>query len=696
MSLNGVLSTGTSGLIAAQVGLSTVSDNIANVNTEGYARKEAAQDVRIVGGQGVGVQVSEVRRIADSFLSQEFRIAAAESGRFETMDELQQQLTALLGDPTQDRTLVSRLDDIFNAAAALANNPETTAARNTMLDALQRLDEDLNLVSDGVRDLQRQADQRIGDTVQTINDLIEQIDSLNREISRLPDTADSNALEDQRARKLDELGALMDIRTFELGNGILAVSTNAGLPLVDHAARRLVHVPNDAAIAGQTFPQLTIERIDPATGQASAVNGTIDSSIRSGELRGLLDIRDTNLNDLAVELGAMAGQVADELNRVHNDFTAVPPPATLTGRNTGAVATDPHGFTGIATFHTFDASNAVTASATIDFGAIGGTVQDVITAVNAGLGGQGTLSLTNGVMSFAAAGAASGVAIQQDATTPSDNGGRGFSHRFGLNDLVSTGTGPTFDTGLTAATNHGMTGEMTLSLIGPANQRAITTTVDFAAIGGTVGDMVNQLNTNFSGLVTFALDGAGKLTATPASAASAFRVEVLADNSARGTTGVSASDLFGLGSAAVASVASGFGVSSAVAGNPEGIALASVNAAGTPAVGIGDNAGAIALQDLGSTESRFDGAGRLPAMTATLSEIGSELLGRVGQAARDISIRAEDRLALRDELSERVSEVSGVNLDEEMTRLITFQTAFNASARVISATQEMFDALLRI
>ena len=83
-------------------------------------------------------------------------------------------------------------------------------------------------------------------------------------------------------------------------------------------------------------------------------------------------------------------------------------------------------------------------------------------------------------------------------------------------------------------------------------------------------------------------------------------------------------------------------------------------------------------------------------MTATLSEIGSELMGRVGQAANDISIRAEDRLALRDELSERVSEVSGVNLDEEMTRLITFQTAFNASARVISATQEMFDALLRL
>lgn len=696
MSLNGIISNSTSGLIAAQVGLSTVSDNIANVNTEGYARKEARQDNRVIGGQGIGVQVTEVRRIADTFLSQEFRIAAAESGRFEAMEELQQQMTALLGDPTKDRTLVSRLDDIFNAAAALANNPDTTATRNATLDALQRLDEDIDLVADGIRDLQRQADQRVGDTVQTINDLIEQIDGLNREISKRPDGADSNALLDQRARKLDELGELVDIRTFDLGQGMLAVSTNAGLPLVDHAARRIVHVPNDAAIAGQTFPQLTIERVDPATGAATAVNGTIDSNIRSGSLRGLMDIRDTNLNDLAVELGAMTGHIADELNRVHNEFTAVPPPAALVGRNTGALATDPHGFTGIASFHAFDANNAVTATATIDFGAIGGTVQDAITAVNAGLGGQGTLSLTNGVMTFAASGAATGVAVQQDATTPSDNGGRGFAHRFGLNDLVSTGSGPNFDTGLTAATGHGFSGEITLSLVGPANQRAITTTVDMAAIGGTVGDLVAQLNTNFSGLVTFALDAAGKLSATPASVASSFRVAVLADNTARGTTGVSAADMFGLGSASVAGVASGFEIASAVAGNPERIALASVSASGTPAVGVGDNAGALAFQTLGNNEGRFDGAGRLPAMTATLSEIGAEFLGRAGQAAKDISVRAEDRLALRDELSERVSEVSGVNLDEEMTNLITFQTAFNASARVISATQEMFDALLRI
>ncbi|MDF1719747.1 MAG: flagellar hook-associated protein FlgK [Minwuia sp.] len=696
MSLNGILSTGTSGLLAAQVGLSTVSDNIANVNTEGYARKEARQDNRVIGGQSTGVQVSEVRRIADSFLSQEFRIAAAESGRFEAMDELQQQMTALLGDPTQDRTLVSRLDDVFNAAAALANNPETTATRNATLDALQRLDEDIDLVASGARDLQRQADQRVGDTVDTINELIAQIDSLNRDIGKRLEGSDNNALLDQRARKLDELGELIDIRTFDLGQGKLAVSTNAGLPLVDQAARRIVHVPNDAANAGQTFPQLTIERVDSATGQATAVNGTIDSSIRSGTLRGLMDIRDTTLNDLAVELGAMTGHVADELNRIHNDFTAVPPPAEMVGRNTGALATDPHGFTGIATFHAFDGNNAVTASATIDFGAIGGTVQDAINAVNTGLGGQGTLSLTNGTMTFSAAGAASGVAIQQDATTPSDNGGRGFAHRFGLNDLVRTGTGPTFDTGLTAATGHGFTGEMTLSLVGPANQRAITTTIDMAAIGGTVGDLVTQLNTSFSGLVDFSLDSAGKLSATPASVASSFRVEVLADNTARGATGASAANLFGLGSASVASIASGFSVASAIAGNPEGISLASIDASRSPAIGAGDNAGAQALQTLGNAEARFDGAGRLPAMTATLSEISSEFLGRAGQAAKDISVRAEDRLALRDELSQRVSEVSGVNLDEEMTNLITFQTAFNASARVISATQEMFDALLRI
>ena len=55
-----------------------------------------------------------------------------------------------------------------------------------------------------------------------------------------------------------------------------------------------------------------------------------------------------------------------------------------------------------------------------------------------------------------------------------------------------------------------------------------------------------------------------------------------------------------------------------------------------------------------------------------------------------------DRDAYRDEIKARVSDLSGVNVDEEMANLLLFQNAFAAAARIIAAVQEMFDDLLRV
>ena len=58
---------------------------------------------------------------------------------------------------------------------------------------------------------------------------------------------------------------------------------------------------------------------------------------------------------------------------------------------------------------------------------------------------------------------ANGVAIADDATTPSNKAGRGFSHYFGLNDLVSSDRPAFYDNGLTAASPHGFTAGETLT-----------------------------------------------------------------------------------------------------------------------------------------------------------------------------------------------------------------------------------------
>jgi flagellar hook-associated protein 1 FlgK len=49
---------------------------------------------------------------------------------------------------------------------------------------------------------------------------------------------------------------------------------------------------------------------------------------------------------------------------------------------------------------------------------------------------------------------------------------------------------------------------------------------------------------------------------------------------------------------------------------------------------------------------------------------------------------------LADEAERARSEVSGVNLDEEAARLLQFQQAYQASAKVISTASDMFKTLL--
>lgn len=47
-------------------------------------------------------------------------------------------------------------------------------------------------------------------------------------------------------------------------------------------------------------------------------------------------------------------------------------------------------------------------------------------------------------------------------------------------------------------------------------------------------------------------------------------------------------------------------------------------------------------------------------------------------------------------LESRYAETAGVNVDEEMSRLVQLQTAYAANARVITAAKEMMDLLLRL
>lgn len=82
--------------------------------------------------------------------------------------------------------------------------------------------------------------------------------------------------------------------------------------------------------------------------------------------------------------------------------------------------------------------------------------------------------------------------------------------------------------------------------------------------------------------------------------------------------------------------------------------------------------------------------------TGTLGEFARSIVATQANASATASRVAEGQGLVVSALSDRFSSASGVDVDEEMGRLIQFQTAYTANARVMTAAREMLDMLLRI
>src|SRR5688572_4127654 len=101
MSINSILLAGNAGIGAAQTQIRVASDNIANINTAGYARKVANQESVVVGGVGIGARIASITRIADQFLQKATLAAESRSGQAEVMAEFLDQAQSLFGDPSE-------------------------------------------------------------------------------------------------------------------------------------------------------------------------------------------------------------------------------------------------------------------------------------------------------------------------------------------------------------------------------------------------------------------------------------------------------------------------------------------------------------------------------------------------------------------------------------------------------------------
>jgi flagellar hook-associated protein 1 FlgK len=715
-SLSASLKIGVTGLSSNQFALATTANNIANVNTEGYVRKVTNFESQYVGKDQAGVAISGISRFIDQFLVREERVASAQQNRFGAMRGLHDQLQNLLGAPDDNITFSGRLDRVFQDIANLAPDPNSTVRRASAINEMGVYGNEVGRVSRVLQDLRGEADRRINVSLTTINTAVSRINDLNPKIrGALALGDDASGLLEQRDRAVRGISKEIDLRTFDLPGGGLGLVTGSGVVLLDALVRELNKVSAGTVGTKTEFAQISVDKVNP-DGSKEAIT-FLDPVVESGKLRGLLDMRDIQLPAMAIELGEMAAKVNDQLNAAHNDNSTVPAPSTMVGRNVGVLGTDAHNFTGTVTFGMLDATSTLTGRVAVDFTggtvsldgaaavAIGGTtLNDVITAVNAQFGGA-ALTLVNGVMTFQATGASTGVAALQDSTTPSERGGRGFAHFFGLNDVMQALEPSHFQSGLSGTDAHGFgtTGDITLQLKGPRGQVAREFTLDFATAGATtLADAVTALNSGFSGLASFALDANGELQATPRASLSDYRILTTDDSTARGSTGVSMSDLFGIGRAYKMDQAFQVVVRPDIVLDPKKLALAKLDLSATALAGtdsaltVGDNRGVVSLQSAGVVNISFPTAGDLSPTTSTITKYAGQVLSDFALKADEVVERESDSRALADEISARIVGETGVNLEEELANMILFQNAFNASARLLQTTREMFRELLAI
>jgi flagellar hook-associated protein 1 FlgK len=491
----------------------------------------------------------------------------------------------------------------------------------------------------------------------------------------------------------------------------MVVTTSDGVSLVGDTYAQVSYAAS--ANPGQ-YGSITISNIYPLSGQPLGASQNLDPHLTGGSLKGMLDMRDGALSDLSQELGGFARQVAVSFNTLNNANTSYPPPGTLDGRDTGLMSGDALNFTGKTAIAIADQSGTLVSRVDVNFGAgtlsvdggpsasIGSTVGSFVTALNTALGSHGgSASFANGQLTVSASGT-NGIVVQDDGSTPASRAGSGFAQFFGLNDLFESSAPSILATGLSASDASGLAagGTMSFVLKGPNGEIAKQANVTVTA-GMTIGNVVTALNTAFGGAGTFTLAADGSMSFAPSSANAGYKLNVAGDTTARGTTGMGFTTLFGLGIQQSAAPAQGFIVSPAIVTAPQqlGLAQSTLNTgavAGATIVTPGDARGAMALQTLATGKRAFSAAGGLAAQSSTLAEYAGNFYQDVAtrsQTADSNYTAQNDRLQ---EAKSRQSSVSGVNLDEELSNMMVYQQAYAAGARILQTVQQMYDSLLQI
>lgn len=303
--MSDALSIGLTAIVAAQTGINTTSNNIANASTIGYSRQSVIQSEHI---SGTGTQVTDIQRIYDDFLGSQKLSAQSSYSQLQAQSTQLQKITTMISDPSTG--IAANMQSFFSSLQAISITPNDTTSRQSFLSNADTLVSSFNDAQSVVDGISKDVNIQISNSVNNINTIAKQIASLSSSIfnaqhSANPSTA--NSLLDSRNTLIADLSKIIQVKLVSNGNSTNIFIGNGQPLLIGTSYNQLTTIPSttnpnniEVAFKGNNTP-------------------ISQNNLSGGILTGLITFRNNTLPTVQNTIGRISLGLASSINAINKD-----------------------------------------------------------------------------------------------------------------------------------------------------------------------------------------------------------------------------------------------------------------------------------------------------------------------------------------------------------------------------------------